>query len=301
MDPIEPWVDAEAVRKLAQSLLMPVNREPEAPTEVCFGDEFVGFVGPDIPAEAPQSASARTVAAPAEPLEDEPDPVALAQIQGQAREALASARQRAEHGGLLERLPSVPQISAPPAAPPMEATPPAPAPAAAPPPPPPPPPPQHAEAVEAPPVAAPQIPVPTPQAAVRQEMPAPNPHASSHAPFVERLHAYGQWLRSAVEAKAFFVTDRDGHVLMDQVRAPKLLQVARTLAQASHTANRHAGGVAVGSLHVKLGEASILEVLSVETSYGPLTLGIVVPSVLSSPAINVISSGLVQVVNGQPT
>lgn len=130
--------------------------------------------------------------------------------------------------------------------------------------------------------------------------PAPAPIGQT-APFVERLHTFGSWLRTAVQAKAFFVSDRDGHVLIDEVRSPKLLHVARTLAQASHAANRHAGGGTVGSLHVKLGEASILEVLPVETDYGPLILGIVVPSVLSGGAIPVISSGLRQVVDSHPT
>ena len=115
----------------------------------------------------------------------------------------------------------------------------------------------------------------------------------------ERLQAYRDWLHESVQAEAFFVADRDGHLLIDEVRSPKLLQVARTLAHASHAANRQAGATAVGSLHVKLAHDHILEVLPVRCSYGPLVLGIVVPAVLSAPAVEVVSRGLQQVVDGQ--
>ena len=116
---------------------------------------------------------------------------------------------------------------------------------------------------------------------------------------MERLRAYGSWLHGAVGAKAFFVSDRDGELLIDEVQSLKLLQVARTLAQASWAANRQAGGESpTGSLHVKLGAGSILEVLPLTTHYGPLILGIVVPSLLPVATIQVVGASLQRVVNG---
>ena len=286
VDPIEPWVDAAAVRKLARGLLMPIGREVESVAEDGFGEGFVGYVGPQMPVPEP----ARPADPPAEARSIEPDQPAMPQVQEQARESLAHARERAEHGGMLERPAADENPRRETAAVPV---PPAPAVAVAEPGPADPPAPSEETQASLPDASPPSAPE-------QREAPSAALTASSRAPFVDRLHAYGQWLRSAVQAKAFFVTDRDGHVLIDQVRSPKLLQVARTLAQASHAANRHAGAAAVGSLHVKLGEASILEVLSVETSYGLLILGIVVPGVLSIPAIPVISRGLEQVVGAQP-
>ena len=270
MDPINPWVDTEAVRKLAQSLLVPIPREPEPERDACFSDEFVGFAGASMPSAPPSVQESSALPASAEPEH--------LRLQDQARESLAGARQQAEQGGLLVRssAPASELANAP------ETQPVTPGAGAA----------ESAEG-HTPDSRSEPAPVSSPVAV------APAPPEHMEAPFVERLHAYGQWLLRAINAKAFFVTDRDGHVLMDQVRSPKLLQVARTLAQASHTASRHAGVGEVGSLHVKLGPGSILEVLPVETTYGPLILGIVVPSVLGAEAIPVISQGLEQVGSAQ--
>lgn len=293
MDPIDSWVDAAEVRRLAETLLMPVRDELRTVQEPCFGAEFVGFAGPDL-----RSSGSRPTAAMAPPpAGGSSDPVFLRQLQETARHSLAGARQRAESGGLLERpVVAAAGVDAAPPENPLRTSPQDEVSA-------PPPPPVAATPASAPAPSVPvTVPADAPPEASRPELPrppAPDPDRPP-APFVERLHAYGSWLRTAVQARAFFVTDRDGQVLVDEVRSPKLLQVARTLAQASHAANRQAGGRAVGSLHVKLGDASILEVLPVETDYGPLVLGIVVPAVLSEGAIPVIARGLGQVVDGRP-
>ena len=115
---------------------------------------------------------------------------------------------------------------------------------------------------------------------------------------MERLRSYGDWLHKSVGAKAFFVADREGELLIDEVNSLKLLQVARTLAQASSSASRQAGGEpAIGSLHVKLGAESILEVLPVSTQYGPLILGIVVPGLLPTATVQVVASSLQKAIN----
>jgi hypothetical protein len=119
-------------------------------------------------------------------------------------------------------------------------------------------------------------------------------------PFVARLKAYGTWLREGIQAKSFFVTDREGGILIDEVQSPKLHQVARTLAQASRTANRQAGAAAIGNLHVKIAPETVLEVMPVMTRYGPLILGIIVAQPLSGRNVETVARGLQQVIDGGP-
>lgn len=135
---------------------------------------------------------------------------------------------------------------------------------------------------------------------------APLPPATGAAlptastPFLARLQAYGAWLQDGLRATAFFVLDREGGVLIDEVHSPKLQQVARTLAQASRTANRQAGAAAIGSLHVKIAPDAVLEVVPVLSKYGPLILGITVPQPLSTHNVETVARGLQQVVDGAP-
>jgi hypothetical protein len=119
-------------------------------------------------------------------------------------------------------------------------------------------------------------------------------------PFVTRLQAYGMWLRDDVNAKSFFVMDREGGILIDEVHSPKLQQVARTLAQASRTANRQAGAAAIGNLHIKITPDVVLEVVPVTTRYGPLILGIIVDRPLSPREVEAVARSLQQVIDGNP-
>ncbi len=132
----------------------------------------------------------------------------------------------------------------------------------------------------------------TPVAAAGLSPPSPAP-----PPFISGLRSFGPWLREAVQARSFFLLDRGGGILIDEVRSSKLRQVARTLAQASYTANRQAGTVAVGNLHIKVAPEFVLEVVPVNTRHGPLILGIIVPHPLNSGHVEVVARGLQQVVN----
>lgn len=276
MNPIDPWIDPVALRKLAASLLQPVPSGAEPSKDTGFGDGFVGFTAPDDgPVRPGGKVEPGGVERPA------PDPPTRemtpdqSSIELQAREALSRARRRAEQGGLLSPLTTMlsPEPSTPdgPARPQTEASAP----------------------VESRPGGSPVPPPlpPDPEEAAPQPIPAGS--------LRERLLAYREWLRESVQTEAFFVADRDGHLLIDEIRSEKLHQVARTLANASHSANRQAGSTAVGSLQVKLANDWIMEVLPVHCRYGPLVLGIVVPKVLSAAAIEVVARGLQQVVDGQ--
>ena len=46
MDPINSWVDATEVRRLAESLVLPVPDARRLPAET-YGEDFVGFAGRD--------------------------------------------------------------------------------------------------------------------------------------------------------------------------------------------------------------------------------------------------------------
>lgn len=182
-------------------------------------------------------------------------------VKSNARRALAAARDIAQRGGMLEKEGS--EAAAPH---PDEAGKPAPA-----------------KLTQVSPVTAP----------ARSASPV-------RTPFVARLQAYGTWLRDGICARAFFVIDRDGGILIDEVQSPKLRQVARTLAQASWTANRQAGAAAIGNLHIKIAPDSILEVVPVTSRYGPLILGVIVQQPLSTRNVEAVARGLQQVVDGQP-
>jgi hypothetical protein len=105
--------------------------------------------------------------------------------------------------------------------------------------------------------------------------------------------------RSAL-ANARAIVQRGGLLGGSAPSSPKLHQVARTLAQASLTANLQAGAAAVGNLHVKIAPETVLEVMPVMTRYGPLILGIIVAQPLSGENVETVARGLQQVIDGGP-
>ncbi len=130
------------------------------------------------------------------------------------------------------------------------------------------------------------------------------PRRSDENLITERLMPLGPWLQEAVQAQSCFVLNRRGAVLAGEAEndSSKLYRVARTLAQAVYTANRHAGDVAVGNLHIKISPDSVMEVIPVNTCHGSLILGILVHRPLSSPQVELAARGLLQVVDarGEP-
>ena len=100
----------------------------------------------------------------------------------------------------------------------------------------------------------------------------------ARGPFLSRIRQFSQVVREDLGAKAMFLIDVNGQILLDEVENAKLIQVARTLANASQRANRQsAGAAAVGNLHVKIGANSTLEVIPVDSRYGLLILGVIFP------------------------
>lgn len=270
MDPIESWVDSAELRRLAEALLDPPPVVPEPANDATYGSDFVGYAGTGQPSpQAPAESNPPPLAAPAPapaPIAPTPTPTpeapASSPAEQHARSALANARKIAQRGGLLA---------------------------------------DHATKATPEEETAPQAPPPAQLTQVAPVESAAGGGATVSTPFVARLQAYGTWLREGINARSFFVTDRDGGVLIDEVQSPKLQQVARTLAQASRTANRQAGAAAIGNLHIKIAPDTVLEVVPVTTRYGPLILGILVNQPISPRNVETVARGLQQVIDGNPT
>lgn len=144
-----------------------------------------------------------------------------------------------------------------------------------------------------------EAPVPTPvtapaPAAPPLEAPAAVPAATAQAasgPFLDRLHHFRDWLHRHFAATGIFILDRDGAVIFDDSGHGKHHFLARSLALASRRP-----GCPSGNVHVKIGTTAALEVIPVETPYGWLVLGAVVPAAMPPAAIPVIVEALTQAV-----
>lgn len=250
MDPLEPWIDASAVRRLAENLLSePRQMSVEASPDAGFGQEFVGFA-----VERVRAADAPVAAPPQQPVREVPQPVA------------------------------VPASEAPPRVfTPVQA-------AVVPPPVPEPRPAQSQQAVPVSPPAA--TPAPAPQPApvtVPEAAPVPAPAAGQErrGPLLERLVRFRELLMHHTGAQGVFVLDREGKPVMEDPAFGKLHFLARSLAQAYRPVAGQAGNV-----HVKIGSNAVLEVVPVETPFGWLVLGAVVPGPLTAAAVAEIAAAL---------
>ena len=116
---------------------------------------------------------------------------------------------------------------------------------------------------------------------------------------VTQFRPLGPWLQEAVRASSYFILNREGEVVAGGLKndSAKLYRVARTVAQAVYTANRHAATAALGNLHIKISPAVVMEVIPVNTSQGSLILGILVPRPLSAQHVELAARGLLQVLD----
>lgn len=120
--------------------------------------------------------------------------------------------------------------------------------------------------------------------------PAPEPQNPARGPFLDRIGRFRDWLHHHFKASGVFILDREGFVIFDESGHGKLHFLARSLALTSRRPGNPAGNV-----HVKIGTAATLEVIPVETPYGWLVLGAVLPEPLPPAAIAVIIEALTQV------
>jgi len=288
MDPLQPWLDAKEVRRLAEGLLAPPPEVEEAAVDAAYGEVFEGFAGDDdTPALAKPSEAA---------VVDSPD---KQEVQS-APQPLHKAEDKAvDEGSIDDALPQQADT------PNIEVT-------------------SPSEVAEEPartvePIAA-QVDSPFHISANQNHSAAdvmaakfdseedkttkataskisvsgsdnidvaslppvdsdePIRKLKARGPFLSRIRQFSQVVREDLGAKAMFLIDVNGQILLDEVENAKLIQVARTLANASQRANRQsAGAAAVGNLHVKIGANSTLEVIPVDSRYGLLILGVIFP------------------------
>ncbi len=121
--------------------------------------------------------------------------------------------------------------------------------------------------------------------------------AAVRGPFLSRLKQFGAIIRSDLGARAMFLIDRDGEILLDEMENPELVQAARILANASCRVSRQmAGAATVGNLHVKIGASATLEVIPVESRYGLLVLGAIFPAPLGADRVRQVADVLSRIV-----
>lgn len=143
--------------------------------------------------------------------------------------------------------------------------------------------------------APPPTQMPAPHAPESQPEP-PRPKAleplpsSARGPFLERIQRFRDWMRHQFTATGIFILDREGLVIFDESNHGRLHFMARSLALASRRQ-----GSPLGNVHVKIGAEATLEVIPVETAYGCLVLGAVVPDALPPAAITAVMNALSQV------
>ena len=292
MDPLQPWLDAKEVRRLAEGLLAPPPEVEEAAVDAAYGEVFEGFAGGD---DTP------TLAKPSEAaVVDSPDKHEVQSAPQPLHKAEDKAEDKAvDEGSIDDALPQQADT------PNIEVT--SPSEVAE----------ESTQTVE--PIAAQvdspfhisanqnhsaadviaakfdsqedktteataskisvsgsdNIDVASPSSVDSDE---PIRKLDARGPFLTRIRQFSQVVREDLGAKAMFLIDVNGQILLDEVENAKLIQVARTLANASQRANRQsAGAAAVGNLHVKIGANSTLEVIPVDSRYGLLILGVIFP------------------------
>ena len=141
------------------------------------------------------------------------------------------------------------------------------------------------------PSSVPATPEDHPPAEPAATTPAPtNTVAVASRPLLERIQRFREWLGQHFSATGDFILDRDGTVIFDESGHGKLHFLARSLALAARRP-----GCPAGNVQVKVGTTATLEVIPVETPFGWLILGAVVPEALPPAAIVAITDALTQV------
>lgn len=117
---------------------------------------------------------------------------------------------------------------------------------------------------------------------------APVP-SEGRGPLWERLSRFRDALIRHTGAQGVFILDREGKPVMEDPAFGKLHFLARSLAQAYRPVAGQSGNV-----HVKIGSNAVLEVVPVETPFGCLVLGAVMPRALTAAAVAEIAEALRQ-------
>ncbi len=259
---VNEWLDVDEVRSLAEALMVPLpvsGGDSPAADDGGSPEEFVGEGGRVI--NPPHLKSPQQIGhAPASPVSNTSDPVPIAPPVGAPAPI---------HGS--QHKPTQPQPSRPS---PLEA----------------------ARLAKAPQALRP----PSQLQAEPEELDLSPPQTSSafagpsKGPDQEaRLQAFGIWLKKEIPTYAFFICDRHGEVMIDEVGSEKLIKVARTLAHASTGAVGRFGDIRqTNSLHVKVGPDKMMEVIPRQCDFGLVVLGLIVRRPISPEAVASVSEAL---------
>lgn len=143
---------------------------------------------------------------------------------------------------------------------------------------------------EEPPPLPPRPATPPPQAPAPAAAPAQQATTTVRGPFLDRIQRFRDWMHHHFAASGIFILDREGAVIFDESHHGRLHFLARSLALASRRP-----GSTTNNVHVKIGAAATLEVIPVDTAYGTLVLGAVVPEALQPNAVSAVMEALSQV------
>ena len=133
----------------------------------------------------------------------------------------------------------------------------------------------------------PQIRETAPPPPAAPTMPQPDIQTTARGPFLERITQFRDWMRQHFSATGIFILDREGAVIFDESSHGRLHFLARSLALASRRP-----GTTAGNVHVKIGAGTTLEVIPVETAYGSLVLGAVVPEAMDPASVAAVMEAL---------
>jgi hypothetical protein len=113
------------------------------------------------------------------------------------------------------------------------------------------------------------------------------PSESPRGPFLQRVQRFREWLGEQFAARGMFLLDREGVAIFDDGVNAKLQALARNLAQPSRISSG-----AGSNIHVRIEPGTILEVIPVDTHYGVMVLGAVVPQAVPARGVALIVDGL---------
>ena len=203
---VSEWMDADAVRALAESLLEPSSERGEVVPEVDLGEDFVGFV--EVPKGGGQSSSSAEA----------------------ARRALSAAQSRASSAGVISsassRAESLKQVVKPS---PAKAEIPKPSQVV-----------YVSKTTEKNPYPA-KARIESPfTIAPNQVLPSLPVKGRSAPAGKDSLESFGRWLKKNIPTQSFFVCNPDGRIAIDEIKSDKLMRVARDLvSEANDGGNSH--------------------------------------------------------------
>lgn len=148
--------------------------------------------------------------------------------------------------------------------------------------------------------AVPEVMVSAPPPPAPAALPSPfeavvEPRTTVRGPFLDRITRFRDWFVSEFAATGIFILDREGSVIFDESGNGRLHSLARNLALASRKP-----GSPPANVHLKIGTRATLEVIPVETAYGYLVLGAIVPETLPPAAIAEVMDALVKAASPPP-